>query len=388
MPTNLRLGLYYAAIFIGTGASLPYMPVWFREQGLSGAQIGAILAAPMLARIIISPLAAIWADGFRLRRTPLIWLGIAASISYIIIGLVDGFWAWMASWLVASCMLGTLPPLGDVMGLRLARREGFSYPFARGLGSLAFVVGNLGMGALLTFAAPDLVLYWTITAAILAAVAARALLPAEPVNEAGEPPPRSARWRGMSDLLRNRPFLLAVAGSGIIQATHGFYYGFSALLWRRQGIGEAYIGGLWAFGVIVEIAFLWFGDPIRRRLRPETLVVIGGVAALVRWTALAFSPPLWLLFPLQGLHSLSFTATFLGSLALIERHAPPHAASAAQTISSACAGGLFIGLATLASGPLFDAYGAGGYLGMTGMTLLGLVAAVVLIRHPGAAKPV
>ncbi len=301
MPTNLRLGLYYAAIFIGTGASLPYMPVWFRAQGLSGAEIGAILAAPMLARIVVSPLAAIWADGFVLRRTPLVFLGIAAAASYIAIGLVEGFWAWLAAWLVASCMLGTLPPLGDVMGLRLARREGFSYPFARGLGSLAFVVGNLGMGALLTLAMPDLVLYWTITAAILAALAARLMLPPEPVNEAGEPPPRGARWRGLSDLLVNRPFLLAVAASGVIQATHGFYYGFSALLWRRQGIGEAYIGALWAWGVLVEIAFLWFGEPIRRRLRPEVLVLIGGGAALVRWTAMAFSPPLWLLFPQLGL---------------------------------------------------------------------------------------
>ncbi len=60
MPTNLRLGLYYCAIFIGTGASLPYMPVWFRSQGLSGAEIGIILAAPSLARIVISPMAALW----------------------------------------------------------------------------------------------------------------------------------------------------------------------------------------------------------------------------------------------------------------------------------------------------------------------------------------
>ncbi len=84
---------------------------------------------------------------------------------------------------------------------------------------------------------------------------------------------------------------------------------------------------------------------------------------------------------MQGLHSLSFTATFLGSLALIERYAPPHTASAAQTVSSSLSGGLFIGLATLASGPLFDAFGAFGYLGMTLMTLSGLVVIALLIRR-------
>ncbi|HYE44845.1 MAG TPA: MFS transporter [Caulobacter sp.] len=382
MSTPLRLGLYYAAIFIGTGASLPYMPVWFRSQGLSGAEIGVILAAPALVRIVVSPLAAVWADGFRLRRTPLVLLGIVATLAYAALGLTHGFTAWLLAWTIAASMLGTLPSLADVMGLRLSRREGFSYPFARGLGSVAFVAGNLGVGALLTIAAPDLILFWTIAAAALAALFAGVLLPPEPVLEGGEPPPRAARWRGLSDLARNRGFLIAVVGSGVIQATHAFYYGFSALLWRKQGIGEAWIGALWAVGVVLEVAFMWFGDPWRRRVRPEIMVAVGGAAALVRWTALAFSPPLWLLFPLQGLHSISFTATFLGSLALIERYAPPHAASAAQTVSSACAGGLFIGLATLASGSLFDAFGPLGYLGMTAMTLGGLAVIALIIRRP------
>jgi len=65
----------------------------------------------------------------------------------------------------------------------------------------------------------------------------------------------------------------------------------------------------------------------------------------------------------------------MGSLQLIERNAPPHTASAAQTISSAMSGGLFIGLATLASGPLFDAAAERGYLGMSLLALLGLLGA-------------
>jgi PPP family 3-phenylpropionic acid transporter len=380
MPLTLRLGLFYSAIFIGTGASLPYMPVWFKAQGLSGAQIGVILAAPMMVRIVVSPLLAIWADGFVLRRTPLILLGIGAAVAYGAIGFVDGFWAWLAAWLIASCLLGTLTPLGDVLSMRLARREGFVYAWPRGIGSVAFIGGNIAMGALLTIAMPDLVLIWTIGSAALAAIASWGLLPPEPVHETGERPPRSARWRGLGELLRSRPFLLSVGASGVIQATHAFYYGFSALLWRKEGIGDTTIGLLWATGVVAETAFMWFAEPWRRRVGPETLVIIGGLAALIRWTAFAFTPPLWLLFPLQALHALSFTATFLGSLTLMERHAPPHAASAAQTISSACAGGLFIGLATLASGPLFDAFGALGYLGMTVMTVSGLAAGLVLLR--------
>src|SRR3569623_1169438 len=104
MRTPLRMGLYYAGIFIGTGASLPYMPVWFRDHGLSGAQIGMVLAAPMLGRVITGPALAVWADGFGLRRTPLMLLGFGSGLAFGAIAMGQGFPAWLLCWLVAACL--------------------------------------------------------------------------------------------------------------------------------------------------------------------------------------------------------------------------------------------------------------------------------------------
>lgn len=380
MPRALQLGLFYCAVFIGTGVSLPYMPLWFKAHGLTGAQIGLILAAPMLARIVVTPAMAVWADGFVLRRSPIILFGLGAGLFYALIGATQGFWIWLACWVAAASCLSTVLPLADVLAMKRARIEGFNYGHARGLGSVAFVAANVGMGALLAWVRPDLILVWTAVAAVGAGLAARVLLPPDPVHEGGERPGRRDRWRGISDLIRNRPFMLAVVATGLIQATHAFYYAFSAILWTAQGLPKATIGLLWATGVAVEVAFMWFLEPWRRRIGPERLVIIGGIAAVLRWTAYAASPPLWLLFPLQGLHALSFAAVFMASLQLIERSAPTHSASAAQTISSAFSGGLVIGLATLASGPLYDAVGPRGYLAMSGLALVGLVFALRLLR--------
>lgn len=379
-PRAIQLGLFYCTVFIGTGVSLPYMPVWFKAHGLSGAQIGLILAAPMLARIVVTPAMAVWADGFVLRRSPIILFGFASSLFYALIGATQGFWIWLVCWVAAASCLSTAIPLADVLAMKRARLEGFNYGHARGLGSVAFVAANVGAGALLAFVRPDLILIWTAFAAFSTGLSARFLLPPDPVHEGGERPGRSDRWRGISDLVRNRPFMLAVVATGLIQATHAFYYAFSALLWTAQGLPKGTIGLLWATGVAVEVAFMWFLEPWRRRVGPEVLIIVGGVAAVVRWTAFAFSPPLWLLFPLQGLHALSFAAVFMGSLQLIERTAPARNASAAQTISSAFSGGLVIGLATLASGPLYDALGARGYLAMSALAILGLVFAWRLAR--------
>ena len=380
MPVVLRLGLFYAAFFVGSGASLPFMPVWFRAQGLSGAQMTVILAMPMFARTVAGPALALWADSFRLRRTPMIWMGCGATAAFAAMGLAHGFWWWLATWFVGYTMLGTLSPLTDVITLRRARIDGFAYGLPRGIGSAGYVFGNVVMGLVLLRAPPVSVLIWTVTAAGLAAVGARVLAPADPVRENGPPLSPRELWAGLGGLLRDPVFMLAIGSIGLIQASHGFYYSCSTLLWRRQGIADGWIGVLWGFGVGAEVVFLWFLEPWRRLLGPERLLLVGGLGALVRWSVLAFSPPLWVLFAAQALHALSYCATFLASLRLVERLSPAPSASAAQTLNSSVSGGVMIGLTTLFSGPLFDAIGAGGYWVMSAITAVGLVGIWQLTR--------
>jgi hypothetical protein len=59
--------------------------------------------------------------------------------------------------------------------------------------------------------------------------------------------------------------MTAIFAVGAVQAAHAFQYGFSAILWKAQGISEAVTGQLWAFGVVVEIALMWLVEPWRRR---------------------------------------------------------------------------------------------------------------------------
>jgi PPP family 3-phenylpropionic acid transporter len=182
--------------------------------------------------------------------------------------------------------------------------------------------------------------------------------------------------------MANPTFMTAILAIGLVQATHGFYYGFSSIAWVAQGIDATTTGLLWATSVVVEIAFMWWIEPWRRRrgIGPWLILMLGGIAAVVRWTALAFLPPLWLLWPLQGLHALTFAATYLAGVQIIERLAPPGEHTAAQTLSSVLAAGVLIGLATLAAGPLYDRVGVKGYLAMTVMALAGLALAARLRR--------
>ncbi len=378
MSQPVRLGLFYAALFVGTGASSPYIPVWFASRGLSGAEIGLILSAPMFARAVSAPAIAMWADSFALRRTPLILMGLATALAYGLLAAPFGFAWWFGIWFVANTILSTMIPLTDVIVLGRARREGFNYGWPRGIGSVAFIVANVVVGLLLAKFSPELVLVWITAAAMLAAGCARGLLPPDPVREGGAGSRLAERLAGLGDLLKDKHFMLVVVSVGLIQAAHAFYYSFSILSWKQQGLPESMTGLLWGLAVAVEVAFMWFMEPWRRRIGPRNLLMIGGGAALVRWTVLSFAPPLWVVMLMQVLHTFTYAATFLASLQLVERLSSPANASAAQTINSALSGGLLMGAATIGSGWLFDAVGTKGYLAMAAMSALGLVGALRL----------
>ena len=378
MSQPVRLGLFYAALFVGTGASSPYIPVWFASRGLSGAEIGLILSAPMFARAVTAPAIAMWADSFHLRRTPLILMGLATALAYGLLAAPFGFAWWFGIWFIANTILSTMIPLTDVIVFGRARREGFNYGWPRGIGSVAFIIANVTVGLLLARFSPELVLVWITAAAMLAAAGARGLLPPDPVREGGASSRLSERLAGLSDLLRDKNFMLAVVSVGLIQSAHAFYYSFSALSWKQQGLPESMTGLLWGLAVGVEVAFMWFMEPWRRRIGARNLLMIGGCAALMRWIVLSFGPPLWVVLPMQALHTFTYAATFLASLQLVERLSTPANASAAQTINSALSGGLLMGAATIGSGWLFDAVGTKGYLAMAAMSALGLIGALRL----------
>jgi len=379
MKSAPRMALQYVLLFGASGVTLPFAGLWFRAQGLSGAEIGALLAIPMLGRVVTGPLLAVWADGFKYRRTPIALLGLAMALGYGGAGLVQGFVAWAVCWFVGATAAAALIPLSDVMTLRVAKRDGFPFSLPRGCGSAAFVVANVVMGALLTRASPDAVVVWIGTAALLIAVTAWRVLPAEPVTD-GPRVPGLERFKGLGRLVVDPVFMTAIFAVGAVQAAHAFYYGFSAIAWKAQGIPESMTGLLWAFSVVVEIAFMWVVEPWRRRvgIGPWLMLSVGAGAAVLRWTLMAFAPPLWALWPLQTLHALSFAATYLAGVQIVERLSPPDNHTAAQTLSSVVSAGVLIGLATAASGPLYDAFGLKGYLAMAGLAFTGGLAGLVL----------
>ena len=68
----------------------------------------------------------------------------------------------------------------------------------------------------------------------------------------------------------------------------------------RRGSGESVIGWLWAIGVIAEVILFWLiGRGVGRGADSRILMLMGAVAALIRFTGLALTPGIAVTFMLQ-----------------------------------------------------------------------------------------
>jgi len=169
-------------------------------------------------------------------------------------------------------------------------------------------------------------------------------------------------------LLRDGGFLAIIASSALIQSSHSTYYVFGSITWQLQGLGGLTIAALWVLGVIAEIVI--FALSPRFTLQPSTLVVIGGLGAMVRWLITAQEPSVAVLAVVQLAHGLSYGMTQLGIMGLMVRHVPVPVITRAQGYLAACSG-IVSSCASIASGMIYARYGQGAYYAMAVMALSG-----------------
>lgn len=381
-----RVTLVMSCLFCAYGMTLAFLPRWLEvERGLDGASIGAILSLAQFARIFTGPAVAYWADGAGDRRTPIRLALVAAVIAYAaFFFLAHDFWTLLAIGFVALSLTQAATPLVEGATLRATAEGKMSYGIARGIGSITFIIANIAGGILISRFGLGAVVVWALSLLSLAALSAWTTLKPDPPLTRAHP---AARFDALRTLLRSRRFIILVIACGLIQSGHAFYYSFSVIVWRGQGIPAELVGVLWAFGVAVEVVFLWSLTSIERRITPEALILIGAGGGVLRWLALGFGPTGLALWPLQALHALSFAAAHVGAMRLLYREAPESGAAMAQNIYAALSSGLLMGAATLLSGVLYDAVGERGYWAMAALALSGGALALLLVPSPPRTSP-
>jgi PPP family 3-phenylpropionic acid transporter len=366
-----RLALFYGALFGLVGTHLPFFPVWLKAIGIDASWIGIITAVPSVTRFTVLPFITGLAEKRQSLRGAIIATAFVSALGFSIIGSLHQPLAVFLAYVVTACLWTPMTPLTDAYALRGVSRYGLNYGPLRLWGSAAFVVGALACGLLVDVIAAKHLIWVIATVAGLGALVSLGLQPLEVANMV------PVATSGPTALLRQPGFLAIIVAAALIQGSHAAYYTFASIAWQNSGLGGLTIAGLWALGVIAEIAL--FALSPRFTLSPANLVVIAALSAVARWLITAQEPPLPVLAGVQLAHGLTFGLTQIGTMGLMVQHVPGHVMARGQGYLTACTG-IVTSIASVLCGAIYAQHGQGVYYLMAAMAL---VSAVVmwLARH-------
>jgi PPP family 3-phenylpropionic acid transporter len=280
----------------------------------------------------------------------------------------------------------TIMPLAETVAMSGVKAAGLDYGRMRLWGSLSFIAASFVGGWVVERLGAASAVWLIVAGGALTTAAAHGLH--RPIGrgrlKAATSPPR-LELAEAAGLLGSRTFLVFLAAAGAVQAAHAVFYTFGVLRWSAQGISAEWSGALWAISIAVEVWLFAYSGRVVTRIGAAELIGLGAAAAVVRWGAMGFDPPLALLVPLQLLHGLTFGAAHIGAVHFIARAVPEAQAGTAQALYASVTGGIAMGGAMLAAGPLYAEFGGRAYWAMAALGAVALAASLVLVRTSAAA---
>ncbi len=299
-----------SSIFTSSGATVAYAGIWFSGQGLSSGEIGVINALPVFIMLGLNLLVD-W-------RQVIIAGALASAFLPIGLFFAHGFWGILLVWTAIAVPVAAIGPVADAASLRLTKRNGTDFGAIRAWGTVGFMTFNALTGLLVGWlgAAVFVPLYALLNFArgLAALWLPRFRAPAEAKTVAAVFPTAGKLREVMKPW-----FLLPLIGSSLVFGTHIILNAFAALLWKEQGIPEGVIGPLIALAAFAEAATMFAYRRFVGEVSARNLMLISAIASGLRWAAMAFSPPVYVLVFLQLLQSLTFALGYLGTVHFIAR---------------------------------------------------------------------
>lgn len=365
MYANQWLATFFASFFFCWGVFLPFWPLWLEQEGLNASQVGIVLGIALFLRCLSS----LWLVN-RVKQESLL-LPAIRSLCLLTLAIFSLFlwfkgFVWLALLtLLANFVIAPLIPLGDAVATRWVKQIELDYGKVRLWGSVSFIVAAIATGWLSEQYGHQVILYALLMALVFTFAVALMKPHPMPTDSQQTNSARASLWQ----VCRQPNLWQFLLVTSCIQGSHGAYYTYSAIYWQSAGISETVIGYLWAFAVVAEVCLManakrWFASVTLPRL-----FILAAVGAVLRWSALAVSTDVTLLFLSQALHALTFALAQIAAIRFIAEKAPAAYSIQLQALYSALALGLAIALATLVSSSLYQTWQGNVFWLMAAMAL-------------------
>ena len=375
---SVPLTLFWFVYMGSVGIVLPYYSLYLKENaGLSGTELGWVLATLPLVSIVVQPFWGHVADRTGARSRIVALLSIGSALGYVALAAAKGFWAILFGTAAVAFFGTAVLPITVSVSLAILRDSGpHAFGFVRVWGTAGYFVLIVSFPWILEsyqaargylpaesgVSEPGLGIMFIVTA-VLAAVAALVglLLPREGVVAM-----RAARgdWRlllGSNAYIR---FLIFSFAAYLL--SQGPMWLFPIFVRSRGGDIDT-IRNMWVYMLIVEIPLVLASGSGLRRFGARGLLGIGVLVGGLRWLLCALIHDLQLLSFVQTLHGITVVGLLMGGPLYLEVVAPEKLRSTAQALLSMVGVGIAGIVSNLGSGWLLENAGINVLYAATGI---------------------
>jgi MFS transporter, PPP family, 3-phenylpropionic acid transporter len=387
--TFAAFALLFGTMYAAFGVASPFWPLFFESRGLSPEQLGLLLAAGTIVRLVAGPLAGRIADMLGALRAVL-----ATSVTLSVIAALGLLPAetFPALMVIAACQAAALAPTtttADALAVHASTRntgpKSFDYGWVRGTGSAAFVIGTLLAGQVLTLnSSQPSILVWLHAGLLSGAIVAAALVPGIPRQPIEKTDVSESVIGGFLEAFQSRPLRYVFAVSALVLGSHAMHDAFAVIRWNAAGVSPITVSVLWSEAVAAEVlVFFFLGPRIIDRIGPRGAVALAAVAGGARWVVMSQTTDVTAIAFVQPFHGLTFALLHLACMRVIGLAAPPHLAATAQAVYAFCAA-IASAIFTYLSGVLYGEFGGAAFLAMA---LLCALAIPLSFGLPGRRSP-
>jgi PPP family 3-phenylpropionic acid transporter len=362
-----RIAGFYFFYYAFIGMFAPYWSLYLKSIGFDAIDISILMAVQPVMRMIAPNLWGWLADHTGQRLTV---IKVAATLSlsfYLGVFFTQSFWGMLLVLALMSFFWSASMPLVEATTLTYLGKKSANYGRLRSWGSLGFILSVLGLGYAFDFIA----IAWLLWAGLVCELGIWLF--------AWQIPPTPAQTHHTDQhplhKILLQPRVLALFGACFLMSVaHGPYYTFYSIYLVEHGYSKGAVSSLWALGVICEIGVFFVMPWLTRQLGFTRILTISFSCAVLRFMLIGWAvDSLVLLLFAQILHAATFGAYHASSVGLIHEFFKGKHQSRGQALFGSMTYGAGGMLGGLASGPIWQHYGASVvYSGSALVALVGL----------------
>ena len=330
MATNWRLAhgqisVGYTWFFAGLAAFTPYAAIYYRGLGFAGWQVGLLTSMPAIGLMISSALWGIIADAYGAHRLILRSALAVSAFLALAAAQFDHFWMLLVWITLLSFTTVPLRSLLDHYAVTVGEHVGRSFGRIRLWGAFGYSAFAVSLGRIMSkeVTATFLIAYSIALALTLAAVWGLPKLDKRTPERFRE---------GLADVLQSRDFRLLLMMSIAQSILHFAIVTALGVHIISNGGTNTQVGAAFAIAAISELPFFVAGAKLVQRFGPIRLIILVGLAYVVRLVLLGTFTAPGASLTFQALHGLTFGIFLVTAVPFTRRVAGKNYPATAQAV--------------------------------------------------------